>query len=213
MGCNGSVINCIACQTNFYADASTGINVCLSCPSGCPNCISKTLCGTCAAGYYKSDVGGCLKCDPSCQTCNGSLAANCITCVTGLQFSNGNCLGCLSSCLSCSAPTICSACPAGKILINGSCLDQCPERSFQNGTSCSSCDITCKTCSNGSSIGCTTCSDAYPYRDRSACVAACNSTSFVVNGQCTLCHGTVYMLSTLCCLYPKVVINSQCIPS
>lgn len=80
------------------------------------------------------------------------------------------------------------------------------------GTECKACDSTCLTCINETKEGCVTCADSFPYKDQNVCVAACNKTSFILNRQCYLCKGTVFMLSTLCCLAPKIVVGSDCIP-
>jgi hypothetical protein len=94
--------NCLSCVSNLtYLDDSLGIGVCAPCIAPCVACNSSTSCLSCANGYYLN-FNSCLKCDSSCESCNGPLNSNCLACLGTSKLIDGSCSGCSSSCAKCS---------------------------------------------------------------------------------------------------------------
>jgi hypothetical protein len=149
--------------------------------------------------------GVCYTCDPSCSSCNGSSANNCIICQplyyknngfcvlncpsTKFSFSNSTC-GCSVDCLTCNnaSPTYCTNCKNSSLIaFNGKCIATCPQYTYLSNTTCASCPSNCISCI--SSISCTTCNSNY-YFYNSNCYSDCNIISYQYdskNGICVLC--------------------------
>lgn len=72
-------------------------------------------------------------CDPSCATCSGSAASNCLTCAAGLYFSGTQCV---------------AACPFYTMPDAKTCVVSCPTYYFLNTANnyCEACPSGCLTC-------------------------------------------------------------------
>lgn len=83
-----------------------------------------------------------MACHESCETCNGPLSSNCLSCaqnrlleqsscVTGCQdgfyMETGVCTPCLHTCTQCVSRTNCSNCSKGLELQNGECRTTCAD--------------------------------------------------------------------------------------
>ncbi|KAL4474827.1 hypothetical protein ABPG74_001523 [Tetrahymena malaccensis] len=109
---------CVVCDVDngFYIDA---INQrCLPCAQNCKKCTGPSIseCTQCAKDLYLSidnkgnqvcqeciisngyfiNLNKCLKCDPSCKTCNGVSSSECLTCFSGYFIigNNRSCVKC-----------------------------------------------------------------------------------------------------------------------
>lgn len=95
-----------------------------------------------AAEYFSQAESKCVACHDSCETCNGPLASNCLSCtqnrlleqsscVTGCQdgyfMETGVCTPCLHTCTQCVSRTNCSNCSKGLELQNGECRTTCAD--------------------------------------------------------------------------------------
>ena len=70
----------------------------------------------------------------------------------------------------------CISCSNSKhYLINGNCVDKCPDGYFMIDKNCEKCDLFCKTCEKNSS-NCTSCMDKY-YLDKSSETYRCKKCS------------------------------------
>ena len=75
------------------------------------------------------------KCDPSCLTCFGSLATNCMSCQSGLYLQGSICI---------------LNCPFYTMPATGTCITSCPAYYYINkyNNFCEPCPINCPTCLN-----------------------------------------------------------------
>ena len=151
---NNTCVN--ICPSGQYIGvyAGDGLNHCLTCPANCTTCASATNCYNCLTGFYLDNPGSgsCVQCDPSCLTCRGPAATDCVLCPSSLtfqvstsmcvalactssQYANytiGECQDCDSSCTTCSGilPTQCLTCPTSTAL---SIINTCLACTFENG--------------------------------------------------------------------------------
>lgn len=136
---------------------------CTSCPSGCLDCTSSSLCQTCRPNYYfienacvsecpKTNYYAdktsmvCRRCDAQCLQCNGSSLANCTLC-NGGKFVYINELGV------------------------GECRSYCPEGTYLLNGICKPCLSTCKACVSGES--CSSCNKGLYFRYDKTCAESC----------------------------------------
>lgn len=228
-----SATNCITCHTGNYLDVT---NMCSPCTPPCATCSgTATTCysctgilllknnacvaGPCGAGYYQ--VGAtCPACLTGCATCTASACTSCSmgymqqgticvsTCSLGFYPSSATlCSPCLSTCLSCTTGTSCTACKPGFV-----------------GATCTACTSPCMTCS-GTATNCQSClpsTNTYLQVGGGTCVAAnaCQAGSYAeTNNQCMPCSsncGTcvTFPYNCLSCSNPLLIwSNFQCIAS
>jgi hypothetical protein len=130
-------------------------------------------------------------CDPSCKSCNGPNANDCIDCNDGAFLNESNvCQACADDCLTCGGCGTgeCTACKPGKVLVNGDCY----------------CDPSCQTCSGMTNQDCLTCALA---------------SQFLVNGKCVTCDSSCAACSdsgpnacTQCFAGFEVSADGSCVP-
>eukprot|EP00043_Microstomoeca_roanoka_P019769 m.229555 g.229555 ORF g.229555 m.229555 type:complete len:2216 (-) comp17054_c0_seq1:44-6691(-) len=195
-GCTGPLASlCTACK-NFELDGE--------CVPECPS------------GFFSTSSGICQACDPLCaKECSGSgpglcrkaddATSECLVakrngvCVSGCDplteyMEEGECKACSSSCAfeGCTGPTNrdCTACRA--VILDGSCVDQCPLTHYQDATGiCRRCNSECTSyngtrfCSGPGADACTSC--MHVKRDRT-CLGECRTTEVAVAGICRSCH-------------------------
>ncbi|EDW00125.1 furin-like protease 2 isoform X2 [Drosophila grimshawi] len=179
------------CPDGFYADKKR--LECLPCHDGCKSCSSNGICTEClpnwllnkkdkcaAAGsdscfeseYYSHSEGKCMPCYDSCETCNGPLSSNCLSChqnrlleqsscVSGCQdgfyMETGVCTPCLHTCTQCVSRTNCSNCSKGLELQNGECRTTCADGYYSDRGICAKCYLSCHTCSGPRRNQCVQC--------------------------------------------------------
>ena len=145
----------------------------------------------------------CYTCDPSCSTCDGQQASQCVTCFDRFYLAvidddddvDGTCESCDSSCLTCSGPSDqeCLSCDPGLFLFNGTCAscdpscltcdgpspNECLTCGFHlyltSDNSCNSCDDSCGECTGPSENQCETCNDPNYLYNNNTCIASCDS--------------------------------------
>lgn len=140
---------CERCSTDCGNCTANSSSSCIDCPTGkvfLGNISGKYCLSTCPANYYYRSGSNCLDCYSTCETCSGTAANNCSTCVQGLYLSNGmcryvcpgrsyprdstrRCESCDNSCTFCFGPTVdnCTACASGLVLNNFTCTTNCPK--------------------------------------------------------------------------------------
>jgi hypothetical protein len=158
----------------------------------------------CTAGYYDNNINPiCQPCHYSCQTCNGPLNTNCLTCKPNRLFQVGSsscpcnngfyetaqlCYPCDASCKTCSSlATNCTSCDLlTRYLFNNKCL--CREGYYENGGTCAPCDVRCGSCSI-SPTNCLTCNSSHlTMLSGSSCVCLPNQFQNPVTLICSGCH-------------------------
>lgn len=142
--CTGSANNqCTSCNSGFSLLSTTNQCATSKCPTGISNCQScvrdntgKLGCAQCKNNYFwNSDTKVCDFCHPSCLTCSGKAATNCLSCPSYSLFysQTGMCIfNCSSSCLTCDGnnDSNCLSCGKNMILLNKSCVSNI--QAFQN---------------------------------------------------------------------------------
>ena len=133
-------------------------------------------------------------CDPSCQTCLGGGANQCLTCPSGKYFYAGNnsclscnvdgyshtdgvnCIQCDSTCSTCSGSraTNCLTCASGLYLysLNSSCVTCFADGVYISGNGCLKCDSSCKSCSGPTPTDCLTCYSEDTLTSQRSCISS-----------------------------------------
>ena len=124
-------------------------------------------------------------CNINCETCDGPLNSDCLTCAAGRFVYLGICTPCHSKCETCSLiPSNCTSCSVG-YLFEYDCIPTCPGSYFGRAidNTCQNCDSSCLTCIDQDAGSCTSCpSGSYQYQTRYAVdvvvsKAGCNCSS------------------------------------
>ncbi|XP_078812274.1 proprotein convertase subtilisin/kexin type 5 isoform X2 [Oryzias latipes] len=178
--CDGpSGSDCYACMD---AEATLHNGACLaSCPP---------------STYRNADTAECKDCDDSCLTCSGPDDDACTSCrddwkldgrsrctpsvskCSSHQYSDGDgkCHSCHKYCHKCWGPgkDHCLSCSQRHLLLNGSCVDECPAGYFkeESGQKCEPCHTSCQTCVGKNGLQCLTCK-AHLFREAKECVETC----------------------------------------
>jgi proprotein convertase subtilisin/kexin type 5 len=120
--------NALSCpkNLNYAATCKVGFaskgGICRQCAENCLICTvaGPSQCDSdgCMTGYVNIlYTTTCTKCFSSCATCLRHNPGVCLSCGRSSYLSNSSiCVGCPSSCLSCSSSAICTSCPSDNIL-------------------------------------------------------------------------------------------------
>ena len=223
---NGSS-DCAPCDESCGTCSGPAAHECLSCRStggfeslgflANSSCVAE-----CASGTFAQLVGGqvtCQDCHPSCETCSGAGSAACLACpASGTPLhdvgafevgacvaecpaakyaSGGACLGCDSSCATCSIAGEggCTSCPYSAVFSQGqgTCTAACSSGQYDGGGACAPCTASCASC-YGAASNCTSCPTtvaSYRYKHGATCGAACPTGHYVdSSATCQPCDGT-----------------------
>ncbi|XP_041084402.1 extracellular matrix organizing protein FRAS1-like isoform X2 [Polyodon spathula] len=180
----------------------------------------------CPERLYSQD-NACNTCHPSCKECSGPSDADCTSCHPHATLLNGYCrtscpqgqylnavgycVDCHSQCQRCVADqqnkgNVCLWCkdPRG-LLLGEECVPECPSGYYNDRGACKRCPSSCKTCSGGGYLDCTSCeaglvlshsglcsSHCYSgyYSDENRVCQACNRNCLTCEsaGSCTSCR-------------------------
>ncbi|KAL4508013.1 hypothetical protein ABPG72_021386 [Tetrahymena utriculariae] len=179
--------SCVTCAANLYKQTYASPDVQPTHPN-----YGKTICqDKCLNESYFIDQvrKQCMKCHPSCKTCNGDLSQECLSCPDGFYLDGNDIGGCVSTCsqgyykntlnkkcmrcnINCiyckdDQPDYCTECKIKLMWQDGICYSNCPD-GYWNDTPnkmCRKCDSKCKTCL-GSSTFCTSCDGDYYYFEK-----------------------------------------------
>jgi len=199
---------CQACNSTCRSCRDSA-NFCTGCPNG--RYLDGNSCVlSCSSNDTFEDTRNnrCSVCDSSCAECSGPSATSCTRCRSGFVLNSGACLAvcpvgrfnstngcaaCSSLCLTCeSSTTLCTSCPAGRYLTNGTCVTSgsCPTGTYADDTTnrCIACSGSCATCSGPSRTECTTCATPRVLQN-GQCLVSCNTGFFSNAGLCTACNG------------------------
>ena len=187
------------CNTvGYFLSASY---VCTQCYTGCARCTGtgSNQCTSCIQGsYYLQPSPNSNTCATSCPygyEADETLAA-CVQCSSTQVWYNEKCLdscpdGYVKSdsggCGKCSDPNL--------AYFNHTCVTNCPLKNFRtynndiNQYECESCYLGCDSCVDGTSSGCTGCSEGFFYFDNS-CNTGCPSDMYAnpISRTCELCQ-------------------------
>ncbi|KAF3701904.1 Proprotein convertase subtilisin/kexin type 5 [Channa argus] len=146
--------------------------------------------------YRDTRTGECEDCDASCLTCFGPHAGSCTSCREGWRLEDhshcvqsskkcltrqyagqdGECHPCHKYCHRCSGPgkTHCLSCNQRHLLLNGTCVDECPAGYYEDEPwqKCEACHPSCQSCFGKHSHECLVCK-AHLFREGKECVETC----------------------------------------
>uniref|UniRef100_A0A672IBW9 C2H2-type domain-containing protein n=1 Tax=Salarias fasciatus TaxID=181472 RepID=A0A672IBW9_SALFA len=133
-------------------------------------------------------------CHSSCLTCSGPDAGSCSGCredrrpdgsghcvpppaaCSPRQYAerDGGCRPCHKHCHGCRGPgrSQCLSCGPRHLLLNGTCMDGCPEGYYEDGRRCRACHAACQSCVGEHSHQCLVCA-AHFFREGKECVESC----------------------------------------
>ena len=161
--------DCATCNNSYS---------CLSCISqnASPNSSTGTGC-TCDAGFYSISPTktNCEKCPADCKTCKDPL--NCLSCIV----SNSNPV----------TGGLCQ-CPHNALIVNYSC--NCVGGYIMNYDagenlySCSTCDLSCRTCFGTSPTQCIECAPGVGYNSTTHLCEVCTQGQYFGNNACNQCN-------------------------
>ncbi len=158
---------------------------CQSCTDGCQLCVSKDSCLRCSVGSFLTPDATCI------QKCPEGTIADQVT---------RTCqdVSCHLTCLTCYGPGAdeCMSCKKGMILLENSCMSDCPTHFFFNGSSCQPCHKSCASCGGPNDENCLSCPEGH-ILDHYHCVNSCPPRSFDFEGQCLACPKSCLNCSAL----------------
>ena len=218
-----NINNCYFGFRDFIITFSNCINNCLICDNSNKKCL------LCKSNYFKFNEENCIKCDSSCESCNGFNQMNCLSCKNNSYYYKGfcktlcpdsyfkdnkNCTKCDASCKECEGSSNnCLSCHSSKFYLNKKCYAKCPDSYFKDNKNCTKCDASCKEC-EGSSNKCVSCHSSKFYLNKK-CYAKCPDSYFKDNKNCTKCDASCKECegsSNKCvsCHSSKFYLNKKC---
>ena len=193
--CSGTKDNCQTCTSGYLPvyDRNSDLTDC-----------AKDMCPD---GTYKDGGNSCYPCSENCTKC--SSADECSACQSGYFYDDNKCPKCSDSCQTCTDnQDKCTKCAGGYKPVYDSdyaiikCIktsETCPDKTYDdNGSSCSPCHQSCKTCT---SSGCATCEKGQFVNKNSGQCEACHS-------DCVECSGAADYCTA--CVDGKFVNNGKC---
>ncbi|KCV69245.1 serine/threonine protein kinase [Fonticula alba] len=189
---------CVACEAGCAeCEAAPGQPGprCLRCDPGLVLLQTGVCAGTCPARQF-DDAGACAPCQPECAGCRHAAghctacsapgarlrpdAGQCVdTCPPGeappandatlCRACHAHCAGCLTA----DDAHACDACPPGRYLAQGACLEACPDGTYPEEGLCLACDSSCARCSGPGPGSCLACRLPDRVLLTGRCVARC----------------------------------------
>ncbi|XP_034048082.1 proprotein convertase subtilisin/kexin type 5 [Thalassophryne amazonica] len=174
---NGACLD--PCPSHTYRDTLTG--ECKDCDASCLTCVGPHTgsCSSCREGH-KLDSRG--HCEPPINKCPSHHYAD----------QDGECHPCHKYCQRCSGPSknSCLSCNQGHLLLNGTCVDDCPPGYYEDERmhKCDTCHVSCQSCIGRHSHECLACR-AHLFREQKECVETCQHSHYgnTVTMMCERC--------------------------
>nr|XP_040052772.1 proprotein convertase subtilisin/kexin type 5 isoform X2 [Gasterosteus aculeatus aculeatus] len=165
-----------ACPSHAYRDAITG--ECKDCAASCLTCSHAGSCTGCREGQRLEGRGHCV---PLPDSCSPEQYAD----------QRGECHRCHKYCHRCSGPgkTHCLSCNQRHLLLNGTCVDGCPEGFYEeSGQTCEPCHASCRSCVGKHGHECLACK-IHLFREAKECVETCQHSHYgnTGSGLCERC--------------------------
>uniref|UniRef100_A0A3P8N849 P/Homo B domain-containing protein n=1 Tax=Astatotilapia calliptera TaxID=8154 RepID=A0A3P8N849_ASTCA len=205
---------CLQCHLDCALCDGPNSNDCDACTDAEATLHNGACLGACPSHTFMDGItGDCKDCNTSCLTCFGPHASSCTSCREGQMLDgnsqcipsaskcsphqyidqHGECHPCHKYCYRCSGPgkTHCLSCNPRHLLLNGTCVDQCPTGYYEqeSGQKCEPCHASCKSCENG----CLSCAPGLIYlRKQGRCLASCPQGYYhdTVHRTCEHCHAS-----------------------
>ena len=163
------------CKSGHYFNFSS--SSCVPCPPMCANCSGDATCSSCTGEYYLLSGGTCVETCPE-HTVTDNQTYTCLD------------TACHKSCLACfgTKDSQCISCPEKMLLFEGSCVEKCPNATYETGrSSCNHCHPSCAECVGPDANQCLSC-PVGTHLETDRCVTACPIGSFSGSkGVCLAC--------------------------
>ncbi|KAM4528249.1 proprotein convertase subtilisin/kexin type 5 [Odontesthes bonariensis] len=188
---------CLHCHPDCALCDGRNSNDCDACVAPKATLHNGACLSACPSRTYRDAITGeCKDCDASCLTCFGPHTGSCTSCREDQRLDNhnhcvplakqcsphqyadqdGECHPCHKYCHRCSGPgkTHCLSCNQRHLLLNGTCVDDCPTGYYEEETEqkCQPCHASCHSCVGKQSHQCLTCK-AHLFREAKECVETC----------------------------------------
>ncbi|XP_063066379.1 proprotein convertase subtilisin/kexin type 5 isoform X2 [Engraulis encrasicolus] len=199
---------CEECDESCRTCGGPEEDECLTCQNGDTlqdgECVPELE--SCPSKTYLDDDGECESCHSSCESCDGPLKSDCVSCVRGRFLTieqtcvlrcpvgrfgsraSGVCEMCATGCAQCTGLQQCQRCATTRrkqlYLQDGQCVQQCT-RGFPVGQVCESCAEGCLTCERNATH-CLSCQEPLLLH-RHDCVSACPPEHILRDGECLHC--------------------------
>ena len=205
---DGSVPACLSCDSTCETCSGPSSKECLSCPASGTPFLEEGSCVTqCTSGKYADENNECVKCHITCKGCSGPGDTACTACDDSATFDAGTCIYPVGTCpdgqfldadnqtckdctpefncKTCKDATECETCPTEAPFLHGkTCVDVCPDGTWQNNDYCDACDSTCKVCDGSGLNQCTACPDGEFLHVDNSCLSACPDAHFASGSTC-----------------------------
>uniref|UniRef100_A0A3Q4GEQ2 Proprotein convertase subtilisin/kexin type 5-like n=1 Tax=Neolamprologus brichardi TaxID=32507 RepID=A0A3Q4GEQ2_NEOBR len=203
---------CLQCHLDCALCDGPNSNDCDACTDAEATLHNGACLGACPSHTYMDGItGDCKDCNTSCLTCFGPHASSCTSCREGQMLDgnsqcvpsaskcsphqyidqHGDCHPCHKYCYRCSGPgkTHCLSCNPRHLLLNGTCVDQCPTGYYEqeSGQKCEPCHASCKSCVGKHNHECLTCKD-HLFREGKECVETCQHRYHYGNTASRMCE-------------------------
>ncbi|XP_056135294.1 proprotein convertase subtilisin/kexin type 5-like [Lampris incognitus] len=195
---------CEQCHSSCKTCSAAGQENCNTCDSGTFLTLQQSCVSHCPPGTFANKTSGqCEDCLPGCVLCQDAWQCQrCRSRPTQLYLQDGLCVvdcqrgfpqgdacqPCDPKCLSCQGnASHCLSCASQYLLLNHSCMRQCPEEYYTTEAKCLRCPPNCKECNRDGL--CKACAHYY-YLHKDKCVDDCPAGYFVSEEQqeCVRCH-------------------------
>ncbi|XP_045923579.1 proprotein convertase subtilisin/kexin type 5-like [Micropterus dolomieu] len=193
---------CLRCHPDCALCDGPNNNDCDACMDPEATLHNGACLSACPSHTFRDTITGeCKDCDASCLTCFGPHAGSCISCredqrldghshcvpsatkCSPHQYADhvGECHPCHKYCHRCSGPgkTDCLSCNQRHLLLNGTCVDECPTGYYEDesGQKCEPCHPSCQSCAGKHSHECLTCNN-HLFREGKECVETCQHSHY-----------------------------------
>ncbi|XP_044031068.1 proprotein convertase subtilisin/kexin type 5 [Siniperca chuatsi] len=193
---------CLRCHPNCALCDGPNNNDCDACMDPEATLHNGACVSACPSHTYRESITGeCKDCDASCLTCFGPHAGFCTSCREDQRLEgdgncvpsankclprqyadqNGECHPCHKYCHRCSGPgkTHCLSCNQRHLLLNGTCVDECPTGYYddESGQKCEPCHPSCQSCVGKHSHECLVCK-THLFREGKGCVETCQHSHY-----------------------------------
>ena len=160
------------CESGHYFNTST--SSCAPCPFTCANCSEDAKCLSCTGEYYLLSDGTCVEACPE-HTVTDNQTHTCLD------------TACHKSCLACfgTKDDQCISCPETLLLFEGSCVEKCPNATFEAQNTCYHCHKSCVECFGPDANECLSCLGG-TYLQSNHCVNVCPVGTY--GGTKGMCH-------------------------
>lgn len=189
---------CLVCLDGFYLSSGK----CLKCGGNCETCATgqRDTCLSCFPNTFLSSSNTCVRCNPSCMTCqDADNADKCTSCWDGFYLEGTTCSkGCPKNCFTCSNLTSCTQCLSGYTTFRR-----------ESSIICAPCMTSCRTCAEGKPSTCLSCGNGF-YLLNVTCVPCSANCGECTAAGCLTCSPGFFMTSQQTCALNCILPCATC---